>query len=94
LSLEKFHIRFFREELTGKEISIMDAFNDNGSGVIHQPMGATVTNGGVRFMQMTQDVLIAFDTFPFTVFVFSVELCANVLPGGGSQDIAFVVKDR
>jgi len=43
---------------------------------------------------MTQDVLIAFDTFPFTIFVFPVELRANILPTGGSQDVALVVNDR
>jgi hypothetical protein len=43
---------------------------------------------------MTQDVLIALDTIQFTVFVFSVELCANILPGGGGQDVACVIYDR
>jgi hypothetical protein len=45
-------------------------------------------------MQMTLDVLIAFDTFPFTVFVFPVEFCANILPAGGGQDVALIVNDR
>ena len=44
-------------------------------------------------MQMTQDVLIAFYTFSFTVFVFSVELRAYVLPCSGGQYVTLVVEN-
>ena len=72
----------------------MDAIYDDGSCIVHQSVWALVRHGRVCLVYMTQDVLIALDTIQFTVFVFSVELCANILPGGGGQDVACVIYDR
>jgi hypothetical protein len=90
---EKLHVRLFQKELPGEEIPIVDAIYDDGCGVIHQSVRAAVTHGGIRLMEMTEDILIAFDAFLQAILVLPVKFGADILPAGGRQDVAVVVDD-
>ena len=59
--------------LNRAEISIMNAVNDDGGGVIHQSSGAAIAHSRLRFVKMALDILIALEAIPFAFSIFSVK---------------------
>jgi hypothetical protein len=91
LSAEKVEIRFFEEELAGEVVAVVNAVDDDGGCIVGQSMRTAVADGGLGFVEMTENVLITLDAFFLTFRVSSMELRTHVLPRGCRQNMFLVV---
>jgi len=74
-------LQALQEKLSGKEIGHMMTFNNNRYGIVDHAKGAFVSNSRVGLVQVTQNVLIAYNAFLFRLRMDPVEFCADILPG-------------
>lgn len=90
---EEIQVRRLQEELAGEEVAVVDSLDDDGGGVVDEPVGAAVADRRVGFVEMIQDIPVALAALPLAFRVPAMEFRADVLPGRRGQDDPFVVDD-